>query len=105
MPFNSMKRLENLENSLIFFKKIVCCHKGSKIRIYDIKTGKRTFLLRGHKNLVHSILYDENLLISTSKDTQVLLWVNLFKSILLTSHRIPGWAMKYVVLYQGTRVL
>eukprot|EP01127_Copromyxa_protea_P017833 TRINITY_DN5499_c0_g1_i1.p1 TRINITY_DN5499_c0_g1~~TRINITY_DN5499_c0_g1_i1.p1 ORF type:complete len:558 (-),score=38.22 TRINITY_DN5499_c0_g1_i1:60-1733(-) len=54
--------------------KVVCSHKGSKMRIWDLRSGQRIFALKGHQHLVQSFRFDDNNLVSCSKDTTLRIW-------------------------------
>jgi WD40 repeat protein len=53
---------------------LVCSHKGRKVRIWDIKSGKRIFTIQGHQHLVHCLQYDSKVLATGSKDNTVRIW-------------------------------
>ncbi|KYR00961.1 WD40 repeat-containing protein [Tieghemostelium lacteum] len=67
------------------YKKIVVATNSNDIRFYDLDTLKAE-ILRGHQDLVMSIdvSYDGKLLLSGSKDCNVLLWDLVNKSVLHT---------------------
>jgi WD40 repeat protein len=71
------------------------------MRIWDLRSGKRTFILKGHQHLIHSFRFDEDLLVSASKDTTLKIWVGHDISLDLTfsgsTNELPvpinpGWA-------------
>uniref|UniRef100_A0A6B2L558 F-box domain-containing protein n=1 Tax=Arcella intermedia TaxID=1963864 RepID=A0A6B2L558_9EUKA len=53
---------------------LVCSHKGRKVRIWDIKSGKRIFTVQGHQHLIHCLQYDDNILATGSKDKTLRIW-------------------------------
>jgi len=69
---------------------VVSSHKGKKIRAWDLKSGKRTYTLRGHNHLIHTIEMNGNHLISGSKDKTIRIW-DIRKSLecrdVLTGHK------------------
>jgi len=62
-------------NCLQFDDEILACsHKGRKVRIWDIKSGKRIFTIQGHQHLVHCLQYDDHFLATGSKDKTLRIW-------------------------------
>lgn len=62
-------------NCLQFDDKILACsHKGKKVRIWDINSGKRLYTLQGHQHLVHCLQYNDNILVTGSKDRTLRVW-------------------------------
>jgi len=62
-------------NCLQFDDKILACsHKGKKVRIWDIISGKRIFTLQGHQHLVHCLQYNDSILVTGSKDKTLRVW-------------------------------
>lgn len=53
---------------------LACSHKGRKVRIWDIKSGKRTFTLQGHLHLVHCLQYNDKYMATGSKDKTLRIW-------------------------------
>lgn len=55
-------------------KMLACSHKGKKVRIWDIVSGKRIFTLQGHQHLVHCLQYNDSILVTGSKDKTLRVW-------------------------------
>lgn len=69
------------EQNIYLIKKIkddliCCCLLDGKMGIWDMKENKKIFILKGHKNFVTSIGYNNanNLLISCNMDSIIKVW-------------------------------
>jgi WD40 repeat protein len=59
-------------------QKVVCSHHGAKMRIYDLRSRDRTHLLKGHGLCVNDFYFNDDFLISASKDQTIRIWVYSF---------------------------
>lgn len=53
---------------------ITACHKGKKVRVWDIRSGDRVLTLSGHLHLIHCLALNDSFIASGSKDSTLRLW-------------------------------
>lgn len=54
---------------------VTACHKGKKIRMWDVRSKERILTLSGHNHLIHCIAINGHNIASGSKDHTLRLWV------------------------------
>lgn len=76
-----------------------------KIRIYDLKSFTLKYTLDAHNNSVFSLLYHQDMLVSTGRDAHIKLWEANLSYILATSIPAHNYAINNLILLDGTPFL